>query len=113
MARFHMNNDIYEVTRDDYVGFLWQIKKEAMKVEEENSNDFHFIKTYSVNTGNYLCMRMIPSEDNKIDIEHYYIFNMPEDSERQPPKPVRKIVLETKEEVQEFFNILSKINNKK
>ena len=107
-----MNNDIYEVTRDDYVGFLWQIKKEAMRVEEENSNDFHFIKTYSVNTGNYLCMRMIPSKDNKTDIEHYYIFNMPEDNERQPPKPVRKIVLETKEEVQEFFNILSKINKK-
>lgn len=107
-----MDNSIYEVTRDEYVGFLWQIKKEAMRTETEKINDFNFIKTYSVNTGTHLCTRVIPSEDNETDEEHYYIFNMPNDQERQSPKPVRKIVLETKKEVQEFFNILSKISKK-
>lgn len=107
-----MDNSIYEVTRDDYVGFLQQIKPEAMKEETEKLNDFIFIKTYSINSGIHLCSKIIPIKDNKMDIPHYYIFNMPDDQERQPPKPVRKIVLETKEEVQEFFNILSKISKK-
>jgi len=35
---------------------------------------------------------------------------MPDDDERQPGKPIKKIVLETKEEVQTFFDILSKIS---
>ena len=42
-------------------------------------------------------------------IEHYFIFNMPEDNERIAPKPVMKVTLETKEEVQTFFDILNKI----
>lgn len=34
---------------------------------------------------------------------------MPLDEERQPPRAVRKITLETKEEVQAFFDALSKL----
>ena len=35
---------------------------------------------------------------------------MPDNDERQRGKPVRKITLETKEEVQAFFDILSNIS---
>jgi len=33
---------------------------------------------------------------------------MPEDEERQAGRPIKKIILETPEEVQTFFDILSK-----
>ena len=37
----------------------------------------------------------------------YYIFEMPEDSERCAPQVIRRITLETKEEVQAFLNYIS------
>jgi hypothetical protein len=33
---------------------------------------------------------------------------MPDNDERQHGKPIRKVILETPEEVQTFFNVLSK-----
>lgn len=50
-------------------------------------------------------MRIIPDNEK----EKYYIFKMPEDDERIPPAPIRRIVLEDKDEVQAFFDILNKI----
>lgn len=41
----------------------------------------------------------------------YYVFEMPKDDERQAAKPVRKIVLETKEEVEHFFKALKELQN--
>ena len=45
------------------------------------------------------------------DEAKYYVFEMPEDNERQAAKPVRKIILETKEEVEHFFKALSDLQN--
>lgn len=106
-----MENDIYEVTRDEYVGFLSQIKKECLRVEKEDHDNFHFIKSYSKKFNTHLCTRIVPIEnENENEQEHFYVFNMPQDEERQPPTPVRKILLETQEEVQAFFDILSKVS---
>lgn len=100
-----MDNSIYEVERDEYVGFVGQLNKTMMDVEQFFEEDLTIIKIKSKNTGTHLCTRIIPSEGE----EHYFVFNMPADEERVAPKPVRKITLETQEEVQEFFNALGKL----
>ena len=100
-----MDNSIYEVERDEYAGFIGQLNKEKCTVEQLQESDFTIIKIKSKKTGTHLCTRII----SKDEIEHYYIFNMPENEERQAGRPVRKITLETPEEVQTFFDILSKV----
>ena len=100
-----MDNSIYEVERDDYAGFIGQLNKEMMDVEQFYEENMTVVKIKSKNTGIHLCTRIIPDDD----VEHYYIFNMPTDDERVAPKPVMKITLESKEEVQSFFDALNKI----
>lgn len=105
-----MDNSIYEVERDEYVGFLGQLNKTMMDIEHcalDAENTF-IIKVKSKNTGTHLCSRIITD-----DAEHYYIFNMPADDERIAPKPVMKITLDTKEDVQAFFDILNKLHKEK
>ena len=99
-----MDNSIYEVERDEYVGFIGQLNKEMMDVEQYYQDHMTFMKIKSKNTGTHLCTRIITEDD-----EHYYIFNMPADDERVAPKPVMKITLNSKEEVQNFFNALNKL----
>ena len=100
-----MDNSIYEVERDDYAGFIGQLNKEMMDVEQYYEQDMTIVKIKSKTTGIHLCTRIIPDEGK----EHYYVFNMPLDEERVAPKPVMKINLNTKEEVQAFFNALNKL----
>lgn len=100
-----MDNSIYEVERDEYAGFIGQLNKEMMDVEQYYEKDMTIMKIKSKNTGMHLCTRIVPDDD----VEHYYIFHMPADDERVEPKPVLKINLETKEEVQDFFNALNKL----
>ena len=102
-----MDNSIYEVERDQYAGFIGQLNKQMMDVEQFYESNMTVMKIKSKNTGKLLCTRLIPEDD----VEHYYIFNMPEDNERIAPKPVMKITLENKEEVQSFFNALNKIQS--
>ena len=100
-----MDNSIYEVSRDEYAGFIGQLNKQMMDIEQFYEEDVTIIKIRSKNTGLHLCTRIIPSEGE----EHYFVFNMPASDERIAPKPVMKIKLETKEEVQNFFDALNKI----
>lgn len=100
-----MDNSIYEVTRDEYVGFLGQLNKTMMDIEQFYEENLTIMKVRSKNTGIHLCTRIIPKEGD----EHYYIFNMPADDERVAPKPVMKITLESKDEVQAFFDALNKL----
>ena len=105
-----MDNSIYEVERDEYVGFIGQLNKSMMDVEHcalEEENMF-VVKIRSKKTGTHLCSRVITDGE-----EHYFVFNMPADEERVPPKPVRKITLKTKEEVQAFFDALNKLREAK
>lgn len=103
-----MSNDIYEVTRDEYAGFIGQLNKQMMDVEQYYEDNMTIIKIISKNTGEHLCTRIIAEDD----VERYYIFNMPEDNERIAPKPVMKVTLETKEEVQAFFDALNKLQKR-
>ena len=100
-------NEIYEVSRDEYVGFLNQIKPDARFNETIEDENYFFIKVYSKNNGTHFCTRIMPKTTDEEG--HYYIFNMPADNERCEPIAIQKIKLETREEVQNFFDILSKI----
>lgn len=104
-----MDNSIFEVERDEYAGFIGQINKEMMDVEQFYEAGATIIKIISKATGKHLCTRIIPEDD----IEHYFIFEMPEDNERIPPRPVMKITLKTKEEVQAFFDALKELQGGK
>ena len=104
-----MNNSIFEVSRDEYAGFIGQLNKSMMDVEQYYQDQITIMKIKSKNTGIHLCTRFIPDNGE----EHYYIFHMPADDERVKPKPVMKIKLETKEEVQTFFDALSKLQEAK
>ena len=104
-----MDNDIYEVTRDEYVGFVSEIKQECRDVEVSHLEDCTIMKILSKKTGTHFCTRIVPENGE----EHYFIFNMPLDEERQAGKPILKIRLESREEVQAFLNALSKISKEK
>lgn len=103
-----MENNIYEVERNDYVGFIGQIKKECKTVEVIGSGEpYTEINTYSLDKERLFARRCIWDTGE----EKYYIFEMPEDSERCAPQVIRRITLETKEEVQQFFNVLAQLQN--
>ena len=112
------DNSIYEVTRDEYKGFIEQIKPECRRVEVIKINDTHTAaKIFSLKTGKCLCSRVsYTAEYGKPEPEKYYVFEMPDDDERQAPIPKQQIVLETKEQVQALFDFLAqqakKENNK-
>lgn len=103
-----MSNDIYEVERDEYLAFIGQLNKKLMDVEHYTQKNVTSIKIYSQRTKKHLCTREIIHTDED-DEEKYYIFTFPETEERIAPKPIRQITLDTKEDVQAFFNILGKL----
>lgn len=99
------NKEVYEVSRDEFAGFVKQLAPNSYRiVEQANTKQF-----YSNKTEKELC-EMILNEDSNIQ---YYVYNMPDNDERIAAKPVQKFVLKTKEEVQEFMNILNKLQEKK
>ena len=102
-----MDNSIYEVERDEYVGFIGQLNKQMCDVEQFYEEDMTIMKIKSKATGTHFCTRIIPKNGE----EHYFIFNMPADNERIEPKPVMKVTLDTKEEVQAFFDALNKLQS--
>lgn len=106
-----MDSSIYEVTRDDYKGFVNQIKPECRDVRIEEIGDTHVAaKIYSKKTGKCLCSRVAYSADyGDPDPEKYYIFEMPDNDERCAPIPVQRITLTSKEEVQAFFDVVKKL----
>lgn len=102
-------DNIYEVERDDYVGFIGQLRSDCRNTHVEQNEGVTWYKTYSKKYGNLLCVREIYEDGD----EHYYVFDMPQDDERQAAKPVRKINLESREEVQAFFDFLSQLDKEK
>lgn len=100
-----MNEEIYQVERNDYAGFIGQINAKMTDIEEEILEDRHIIKIKSQKTGIILCARVIMNDGQ----EYYYVYNMPLEEERVAPKKIMQVKLETQEEVQEFFNALSKV----
>ena len=105
-----MDNSIYEVERNDYAAFIGQLNKQLMDIEDYSYQDCTFLKIRSKKTGKHLCTRIVDHNDD--DNEKYFIFNYPDDDERRAPDAIRRITLETREEVQAFFDVLNKIQGK-
>lgn len=98
-------NDIYSVTRDEYTGFLYQIKPECRLTQIEEQDDCQIIKTLSSKSGRHFCSRIIYKNGE----EAYYAFEMPDAEERNDKYvAIEQYVLETKEEVQSFLDIMAK-----
>ena len=73
-----MDNDIYEVDRDDYVGFIGQLNKEKCHVDVSELDDMTTIKISSKVSGTHFCTRIIQKDGE----EHYFVFHMPAKNER-------------------------------
>lgn len=101
-----MNNELYEVSRDEYAGLVKQLKRDCVELEEGILQGVTFLKLKSKKTGKHLTTRVISEEGE----EKYYVFNLPENDERTAAPRIRQIHLETPEEVQTFFDILQQIN---
>ena len=103
-----MDKSIYEVGRDEYAGLIGSMKIEYFDMEKDYQENQTFIRLRSKKTGKLITERII----NDDSTEQYYIFELPDNEERQAPKKIRQYKLETKEEVQAFFDILNKLQKK-
>lgn len=102
-------NEIFEVTREDYKAFVERFLAGAVMAEEEEYEGGKILKVYSNKTNKLLCAQTMSEEGNS----SYYIFEYPEVDEWGPPIPKYKLELQTKEEVQAFFNALSELRKQK
>ena len=103
-----MDDSIYEVTRAEYASFVETIKQEIRRIESDETHADIINRA----TGKVICRRAM-GQDEK---EHYYIFELLSAEESLPPKAKLQLELKTREEVQAFFNALSKMqkeHNKK
>lgn len=111
-----MNENIYEVTRQDYKAYVQTLNKKMMRIEEKELNRYHrIVKIYSLLTNKCLCSRVFDIRDASSpnrDPEKYYIFEIAEAEESLPPVPTYRLELQTKKEVQKFFDFLSEQNKK-
>lgn len=104
-----MEKEIFEVTKDEYVGFMAQIKKGGYYSELEQLDDTHKeLNIYSKKTNKLLASQVVDSEDNV----QFYVYEMPDTDERQAAPAVTKIELQTQEEVEAFFKILNEARKK-
>ena len=104
-------NEIYEVSRDEYIGFLEQIKTDCKETEIIGRGEpYTELNVFSKDGQRHFTTQTIISkeEDEPSEIK-YYIFDMPLPEERCAPKIVRKMTLTSKEEVQAFLDVLAKI----
>ena len=105
-----MREELYSVTRDEYVGFVKQLIPQQMHTEHiENDDGTASLKIYANRDDTLIAEQYLTSDE----CYEYYIYNMPNNADRRAPKPVQKIVLETPEEVKAFFDILSQATQKK
>lgn len=98
-----MNENTFEVSRDEFVGFIQQIKRECLYVIPDGGD--RETNYYSADGTRHFA-KHIHSDEKEND--KYYVYEMPFDNERCAPRVIRKYTLETKEEVEAFFEILKK-----
>ena len=97
--------DYLEVDAAEYRSFVKELKPNFFHKEEEV---FDAGKAYYIinnDDDKLICGNLYDNETEKVK---YYIVNMPSNEARLAPRSVRKIVLETEEEVKAFFDIINK-----
>lgn len=104
-----MFEDTYEVSREEFRGFVQQIKPECIDSINLNYEDYYEVKLVSKDgQRHFASIKQYPKEEDV----HYFVYEMPLVDESQAAKPVRTIVLETKEEVKAFFKALKEAQEK-
>lgn len=108
-----MENNIFEVTYDEYKGFVDQLIKDKIVSSIANDENYTSVSIYSIKTHNRLAAIYTPMENNEDTKVHYFVYNMPEDDERKSARPVQQIKLENTDEIKAFMALLNEINRKK
>ncbi len=98
-------DEIYEVERDQYAGLIGEMKTKCFNMDISYMENATIVTLTSKKTGKIVTKCIIHEDGN----EQYYIYELPENDERLAPKKILKYELQTKEEVQAFFDILNKI----
>lgn len=99
------NPEVYMVTRDEFKGFIDELKPECIEYKVYQNEDMKVIRIFAKDDYERCFAEQVIKPEEII----YFIYELPKDEERNAPKPIRKVVLETKEEVQRFFEILAQI----
>lgn len=110
-----MDDSIFAVSWVEYKSLIEEIKPNCTEVKIDTSdNNRHITEVFSKKTGK-LIARRVTSWDSETDTrqEEYYIFNLPDNDERGAPRQYVQIELHNKDEVQTFFNIVSKLMKEK
>lgn len=100
-----MFEERYEVYREDYKNFIETFNPKFRRIEEEDYEDKHIIKIFSINNSECLGARV--SYEN--EPEKYYIFKFPSPEERIHLIPKKRIILNDIKQVQAFFDGLQKM----
>ena len=101
-----MFEDIYEVTHNDYRGFVRQLNSSRVsKVPIKNADDITIGEEFHSNKNDILLCAAV-QEDEEQPVK-YYIINMPDNDERIAAKPVRHVILREKEEAKLFLDFIS------
>ena len=102
--------DYLEVDAAEYRSFVKELKPNFFHKEEEV---FDTGKAYYIINNDDDKLICGNSYNNKTEEVKYYIVNMPNNEARVAPQSVRRIVLETEEEVKAFFDIINKTAKQK
>ena len=102
--------DYLEVDAAEYRSFVKELKPNFFHKEEEVFNTGKAYYIINNDDDKLICGN---SYNNKTGEVKYYIVNMPNNEARLAPRSVRKIVLETEEEVKAFFDIINKTAKQK
>ena len=110
-----MNDDIYEVDLEDYMGVCQTLKKGCFDQTQNKIDDWHYeiIETSKL-TGKVICKKLITLDLKKeyVTDQRYYVINLPEQEESQEPTGKMHIELKTPEELKAFFKIISECSKK-
>lgn len=101
-----MDTNIYEVTKTEYKAFIEQLIPGSMKIEEIHKDNCKKIRLISKKTKQLICERIVTESETQ-----YFIYTIPDDEERRAPIPKLQLQLNSREEVQNFFNLISNLKN--
>ena len=102
--------DYLEVDAAEYRSFVKELKPNFFHKEEEVFNTGKAYYIINNDDDKLICGNLYNNETEEVK---YYIVNMPNNEARLAPRSVRKIVLETEEEVKAFFDIINKTAKQK
>lgn len=100
-----IEDNFYEVSRDEYAGLVREMNTKYFDMHKTYLEDSVVIELVNKHNGHIITKRIIDSDQN----ETYFIYELPKNHERLPSKKIRQYTLESKEEVQAFFDILNKM----